>query len=113
MVNFNPLPFNCTDITFDQNTSNNSLWQEFLTGSSFALNCTAKGNPDNITITPLNTTANFSNVEFSQYNGTLEGGFTFTDALVNNAGMYTCTASNGLVNESITYRVFVGGKSQT
>ena len=40
------------------------------------------------------------------------GVFNLTSARVDNRGMYTCAAGNGLVNGSLTYNTFVGGRRE-
>ena len=88
------------------------MWVEFSNSTDFTVNCTAVGNPTvNVTIEEItNKTDNFANVNFDKYTNA-SGGFKFTKGLVNNAGMYTCTATNGFDTNSFTYEVFVGGKN--
>ena len=88
------------------------MWTEKAYNSSFALNCTAYGYPTNITVTHTNTSINSTNVNFSKYSNTM-GGFNFTSAIANNSGMFTCTASNGLISTNLTYDIFIGGMIPT
>ena len=84
---------------------------EFRNNTDFVVNCSAEAYPADVKVTPSNTTDNFANVKYTSYDDT-SGGFTFTAGVVDNAGNYTCTASNGIVTDSLTYQVFVGGERE-
>ena len=78
-----------------------------MTDSSFILSCRATANPPIVSINGTNSSKKFDNVEF-QSNVT-EGMFNVTNAKESNRGNYTCTASNGVVTNNLTYNTFIGG----
>ena len=74
-----------------------------MTGTNGTLQCSATGSPNpNVTFTVNATTSN--NIQF------MNNQFTITSAVAENAGTYTCNASNSVGSVVRTYRLFVRGK---
>ena len=70
-----------------------------MVGSTGTLRCGVTGNPEP-EVTRITTALDTSNVD----------NFTITTANVNNTGIYTCTATNIVGNDTRKFELFIGSK---
>ena len=75
-----------------------------MTGANGTLQCSATGSPNPDVNFNINATTS-NNIQF------MNNRFTITSAVAENAGTYSCNASNSVGSDVRTYRLFVRGKT--
>ena len=96
--------FNTTDgPTFAESNSTEYV----VVGNSISLNCeVSETNPDLTDFTFTTTATDDGNVVCNKDNMEI----TISNATLNDAGTYTCTANNGKAKQALNFEVLVGGE---